>query len=272
MKLCLDSMTVTNTEPVDLIYAAKSAGFDLVSLWVQPPPIFPLQLVTPEKVQACKHALAATGLSVGPLEVFNLTSAEAIKGYRPALEFGAQLGAKTASAINVGKTDPQEVADLFALLAELARECGLGVTLEPLSMFATSTLAQARDAIRAAGVDAGIVLDAIHLVRKGGTLNDVRAMEPGLIRHIQLCDGKFPMTPEQVRYEASYERLYPGDGDFPLVELLSEAPMDISWGIEAPSLRRAKAGISAEMQAKEAISAMRRTIDRILAAKNNQSP
>jgi len=96
-------------------------------------------------------------------------------------------------------------------------------------------------------------------------------MEHGLIRHIQLCDGKFRLTPEQVRYDASYERLYPGDGDFPLVELLSEAPMDISWGIEAPSLRRASAGISAEMQAKEAMSAMRRTIDQILAARITQS-
>jgi hypothetical protein len=37
MKLCLDSLTLTNTVPEDLIYAAKSAGFDLVSLWVQPP-------------------------------------------------------------------------------------------------------------------------------------------------------------------------------------------------------------------------------------------
>jgi len=131
-------------------------------------------------------------------------------------------------------------------------------------MFETSTLAQARDIIRAARVDAGIVLDVFHLVRKGGTVADVRAIEPGLIRYIQLCDGAASVSAEQMRYEASYERLYPGDGDFPLVELLSDASTDIAWGIEAPSRRRADSGMSAEAQAKEAIAAMRRTVGQIL--------
>ena len=270
MKLCLDSLTVTNTEPVDLIRAAKNAGFDLVSLWVQPPPIFPLQLVTSAKASACRAALSETGIGVGPLEVFDLTSAVVIKSYRPALELGAQLGAKTASAINVRNTDPVAVGELFAQLAELAGEYGLGVTLEPLAMFETSTLAQARDVIHASRVDAGIVLDVFHLVRKGGTLADVRAIEPGLIRYIQLCDGPASVSPEQMRYEASYERLYPGDGDFPLVELLRDASIDIAWGIEAPSRRRADSGMSAEAQAKEAIAAMRRTVGQILAAKKEQ--
>jgi sugar phosphate isomerase/epimerase len=203
------------------------------------------------------------------LEVFDLTSAEAIKTYRPALELGAELGAKTASAINVHNADPVAVSELLAQLAELAGEYGLGVTLEPLAMFETSTLAQARDIIRAARVDAGIVLDAFHVVRKGGTIADVRAIEPGLIRHVQLCDGAAWVPPERVRYEASYERLYPGDGDFPLTELLNDAPTDISWGIEAPSQLRADRGVSAEMQAKEAITAMHRIVDPILRAKKN---
>lgn len=254
---------------VDLIRSAKSAGFDLVSLWVQAPPIFPLQLVTQAKAKACAAALAETGIRVGPLEVFVLSSAEAVKSYRPALELGAQLGAKTASAINIHNADPVEVSELLAQLAELAGEYGLGVTLEPLAMFETSTLAQAREIIRAARVDAGIVLDAFHLVHKDATAADVRAMEPGLIRHVQLCDGALPVTQEQMHYEASYERLYPGDGVFPLVELLSEAPTDVSRGIEAPSRRRAESGVSAEMQAKEAMTAMRRIIDRIPAAKQS---
>jgi sugar phosphate isomerase/epimerase len=238
-----------------------------VSLWVQPPPIFPLQLVTQAKAKACAAALAETGIAVGALEVFDLSPAAAIQSYRPALELGAQLGAKTASAINVRNPDPVEVSDLFAQFAELAGEYGLGVTLEPLAMFETSTLAQARDIIRTARVDGGIVFDVFHLVRKGGTVADVRAIEPGLIRYIQLCDGVASVaSPEAMRYEASYERLYPGDGVFPLVELLRDAPTNIAWGIEAPSRRRAESGMSAEMQAQEAMAAVRRVIDKIPAA------
>jgi sugar phosphate isomerase/epimerase len=267
MKLCLDSLTLCDTEPVSLVHSASKAGFDLVSLWVQPPSIFPLQLVTPPKADACRSALAETGMRVGPLEVFDMSSAAAVKSYRPALELGAQLGAQAASAINVRNPDPAEVSELFAQFAELAGEYGLGVTLEPLATFATSTLAQARDIVRASRVDAGIVLDVLHLVREGGTVADVRAMEPGLIRYIQVCDGAASLSPEERRIEASYERLYPGEGVFPLVELLTDAPTDISWGIEAPSRRRAASGMSAEMRAQEAMAAVRRLLDQLSAAK-----
>jgi sugar phosphate isomerase/epimerase len=239
----------------------------MVSLWVQPPPIFPSQLVTQANAKACAAALAETGIVVGALEVFDLSPGANIESYRPAIELGAQLGAKTASAINVRNSDPVEVSGLFAQFAELAGEYALGVTLEPLAMFETSTLTQARDIIRTARVDAGIVFDVFHLVRKGGTVADVRAMEPGLIRYIQLCDGV--ASPEAMRYEASYERLYPGDGVFPLVELLSNVPTNVTWGIEAPSRRRAESGMSAEMQAQEAMAAMRRIIDKIPAAKRS---
>jgi sugar phosphate isomerase/epimerase len=270
MKLCLDSLTVGDTEPVDLIRCASIAGFDLVSLWVQPPSIFPLQIVTQAKTRACLAALAETGIAVGPLEVFILGSSAAIRSYRPALELGAQLGARTASAINLQNTDPVAVSELFAQFAEFAREYGLGVTLEPLARFATSTLAQARDIIRASRVDAGIVLDAHHLVRVGGTVADVRAVEPGLIRYIQVCDGPASLPPEESRLEATYERLYPGEGVFPLVELLRDAPTDIAWGIEAPSRRRAANGMTAEMQAKAAMTSVRRLINQIAVANQNQ--
>jgi sugar phosphate isomerase/epimerase len=269
MKLCLDSLTVGNTEPVSLIHSARSAGFDLVSLWVQPPSIFPLQLVTQDKAKACVAALAETGMRVGPLEVFDMGSADAVESYRPALELGARLGAKTASAINVRNRDCVAVSEIFARFTELAGEYGLGATLEPLATFATSTLAQARDIVRAARVDAGIVLDVLHLVREGGTDADVRAMEPGLIRYIQVCDGAASLSQEERRIEASYERLYPGEGVFPLVELLSDAPTNISWGIEAPSRRRATGGMSAQMQAREAMAAVRRLIDQLPAAKKS---
>jgi sugar phosphate isomerase/epimerase len=265
MIVCLDSLTVSNTEPVNLIRAARSAGFDWVSLWAQPPSIHPLQLVTTAKAQTCLSALAETGIQVGPLEVFDLGSAEAVQGYRPALELGARLGAKTASAINVRNVDAAAVSAHLAQFTATAREYGLGVTLEPLHRFATATLAQARDIIRASSANVGIVVDAHHLVRVGGTAADLQALEPGLIRYIQVCDGPASVTPDEQRVEATFERLYPGEGAFPLVELLRDAPLDIPWGIEAPSRRRATKGESAEVQAKAAMEAVRRLVQAIKA-------
>jgi len=263
MLLSLDCMTLTNTKPVDLIRSARSAGFDLVSLWLQPPSPFSLQLVTPSMEKECAGALSDTGIRVHALEAFDLRSVDVVRSYLPALELGARLGATTAVAINMRNPDVAEVIDAFALFAEIAGQCGLGVNIEPVAICQTSTLAQARDIILAAGVDAGIVLDIYHLMRVAGTADDIRAIGPGLIRHVQVNDGVASPSRETIFIEAAKERPYPGDGVFPLVELLSAAPANISWGVEAPSLRRNEHGMSAQMQAQEAMSAMRRLLQKI---------
>jgi len=267
MRLSLDCMTLTNTAPVDLIRGAGSAGFDLVSLWLQPPSPFALQLVTPALEKECARALADTGIRVHALEAFDLRSVDIVRSYLPALELGARLGATTAVAINMRNPDFAEVTDAFALFAEMAKQRGLGVNIEPVAICQTATLTQARDIIRAANVDAGLVLDIYHLVRVAGTADDIRAVEPGLIRHVQINDGVASPSKETIFIEAAKERPYPGEGVFPLIELLSAAPTTISWGIEAPSLRRHESGVSAQMQAGEAMTAMRRLLQKIDAAK-----
>jgi hypothetical protein len=68
---------------------------------------------------------------------------------------------------------------------------------------------------------------------------DVHALDPRLIWHVQLCDGTAEVSPQGASYDASYERLYPGGRRVPFVDLFRDAPTDISWGIEAPIVRRA---------------------------------
>lgn len=57
--------------------------------------------------------------------------------------------------------------------------------------------------------------------------------------------------------EAVCERLYPGDGHFPLLDYLRAAPRDMPLGIECPSLSRTQAGTSALDQAREGIAKMK---------------
>jgi sugar phosphate isomerase/epimerase len=211
----------------------------------------------------CLAALSDTGIRVQALEVFDLTSAHDIESYYPALEMGARLGAKAAVAINARNPDRAEVSDLLAAFFELAAECGLGVNVEPIALCPTSTLAHARDLIYAARVDVGIVLDIYHLVRARGGAPEIRAIQPGLIRHVQINDGVASPSAETIYIEATEERPYPGDGVFPLTELLSATPSNIPWGIEAPSRRRAESGMSAESQAKEAWAALRQVINSV---------
>ena len=82
-------------------------------------------------------------------------------------------------------------------------------------------------------------------------------MAPGAIRYLQLCDGPIPQPAEIAKTEAVGERLYPGDGDFQLIDFLRAAPRDVIVGAECPSISRAQSGVSAIDQAREGLRKMR---------------
>lgn len=260
-KLSLDSLTVTDTKPQDLIRAAGATGFDTVSLWVQAPALFPSPLATRDSEAECARLLADNGLEVISLECFDLHSAEAVEAYRPALELGARLGGKAALAINYSNGDAAHTADVLAKFAEAAREFGLGVNLEPVAGGKSPRLAQALAIIRASGADVGICLDPHHVFRSGDTVADVAAVEPGLIRYVQICDGPLVQPAAIAATEAVCERAYPGDGEFPLLDFLRAAPRDTPLGMECPSLSRAQAGRNAQAQGEEGIAKIRRIIE-----------
>ncbi|MEZ5736229.1 MAG: sugar phosphate isomerase/epimerase [Novosphingobium sp.] len=259
-QLSLDCLTLTDTSPPDVIRSAAAAGFDLVSLWVQPPPMYPAAQTTPDHIRECTALLADTCVQVWSLEVFDLVSEDALESYRPALELGAQLGGKAALAYQLTNSDHGHAAELLAAFTEIAGEYGLAVNFEPVAMGQTATLAQARDLIRASGADVGIMFDAWHLIRSGCGIDELRAIEPELIRYVQINDGLATIPDEQMIPESIGERLYPGAGEFPLAELLRACPRDVPWAIETPSLRRASAGMTAKAQAREAMAALQMLI------------
>lgn len=263
-KLALDSLTLTDTEPMEALRAADAAGFDIVSLWVQAPALYPSPLLTAEKEEECARILADTHLAVVTLEVFDLHSFEAVETYRDALGRGARLGAKTALTINFSNPDRAQTTDILAKFAETAAEYGLGVNLEPIAGGQTSTVKQGAEMIAASGADVGITFDPWHLIGSGGGLTDLENLDMSLIRYVQLCDGPLPIPEAMISLGAVTERQYPGEGQFPLLEMLRLLPRDVPVGIECPSLRRAQAGTSPLDQAREALSAMRRTLAQVI--------
>lgn len=254
--LSLDCLTLTDTPPDELVRAAASAGFDLVSLWTGVP-VFPRQGVTRHNRDAVAAALAETGIGVHVLEVFDLASDEALESYRPALEIGAGLGGKSATVINFSNPDRADVVRLLRRFAAIAGEYGLGVGIEPIVVGKTRTLAEGAALIADAGVDAGLTFDFLHLVRSGGSAKDVRAIDPALIRYVQVCDGMLSVPPQQVLTEGTLSRLLPGSGEFPIAELLAAAPAEAIVGVECPDLAKLQAGATPEELAKNAMRALR---------------
>jgi len=255
-RLSLDCLTLTDTAPEDLIRSAFNAGFDLVSLWAHSPGIYPKQQLTQASAIRCAALLADTGVTVHAIEAVDIASSEAVLAARPAIDLGAMVGAKAVVAYHHVNPDRMQAADALARLAEEAEQRGMEVVLEPVAMGHTRTPAAARDLIRDAGVDAGILFDTYHFTRAGGTLADIAGVEPSLIRRVQINDGLVHVPESEWLSETVGERLYPGQGEFPLVDLLRALPADVPWAIESPSLRRMRAGISPEAQAAEAFAAL----------------
>ena len=263
MRLSLDCLTLTDTDPLDHIVAAGRAGFELVSLWAASESAYPRQVLTAGRLADCRQALADHGVAVHTLEAFNLSSESDIEAFRPGLEMGAGLGARLALAYHHGNPDRTHVAELLALFAETARDYGLGVVLEPVNVGDTRTLAEGVAMIRASGSDAGLLFDTYHLIRTGGTPADLDAVPPGLIRYVQINDGPLQIAQDEILAEVMGERLYPGLGEFPLEDMMSRISTDIPWAIEAPSLRRAGQGMSPLDQARECMASLEGLLARL---------
>jgi len=258
--LGLDCLTLLDADPAALIRVASEAGYAEVSLWVQPPVLPGGTLAGPDAEAGIRRALADTGVALGNLEVFNINGDKPIADYEPALAFGAGLGARSATAIDYGPARA-DIADRFAQFCALARRHGIEPLLEPIAMGATRTVRDGLALIDASAADARIVLDMHHFVRTGCSINDLPQEGARRIGYVQICDGPAVIPAEQADAESTEERLYPGDGDFPIPAILRAVPRDIPWAVEAPSRSRRMRGLSPLDRAREAMAATRRVID-----------
>lgn len=213
------------------------------------------------------RAISDSGVVLGNLEVFNLNGDTPIAEYEWTLAFGADLGARSASAINFGPARP-DIAERLAAFHDLCRRHGLKTYLEPISMGATRTVHEGVDLIRAAGVDARLVVDFVHLLRTGGSAKDLASIAPDYIGYVQVCDGPATIADDEIGDEAAANRLYPNEGDFPLFEILSAVPSDAVLGVETPNRRRLDRGLSPRERAREAFQAMTDIVTKVEIARD----
>jgi sugar phosphate isomerase/epimerase len=93
-----------------------------------------------------------------------------------------------------------------------------------------------------APANAGILVDALHLSRSGGSPADLANYDPSLFSYMHLCDAPgTPPPPDGLRAEARGERLYPGDGELWLSAFVAAFPPGTPAAIEAPTKRHAAA-------------------------------
>jgi sugar phosphate isomerase/epimerase len=243
--LSLAHFTVIDADPVTLIDAGVAGGFDTVGLRIVPP--LPTDTIIPvigdlPLQRRIKERMADTGIRILDVEAIWLTPQTDVAALEPALALGAELG---AGYVLVVGHDP----DWGRLSANLARLCeaadtnGLRVMLEFIPYSHVRTVAEAHRLLTdVAPANAGILVDALHLSRSGGSSADLANYDPSLFSYMHLCDAPgTPPPPDGLRAEARGERLYPGDGALWLSAFVAAFPPGTPAAIEAPTKRHAAA-------------------------------
>ena len=252
-----------DARPLDLIEAARDAGYDGLGLRLHPSPKLPYHPVVGDAplIRDMKHALSDAKLQVLDIYTFYLEPATQLDDFMPALALGAVFGAGYA-LVQGADPDWSRLVDNFAGFCERARRFGLAASLEFVPQRDLATLAQARRLIDESGQpNAVICVDPLHLARGGGTPADLRRIDPRLLPYIQFSDGVLAAGEPDLALAKRVgigERRLPGQGTLPLAELLDVVPDDLPLSIEVPRL--AGASLMDVAWARTVIEATRRFI------------
>jgi sugar phosphate isomerase/epimerase len=266
--LSLAPLTVLDADPISLIEAAAEASFDAVGLRLVPP--LPTDSIVPivgnlPLQRAIEARSRNTGVRIFDIEAIWLMPHTNIADLLPALDLAAALGAGYVSSVG-HDADWSRLRDNFGDLCVAARERGLRVMLEFIPYARCASLAEAHRLLLAVSqVNAGLLVDALHLSRSGGNPADLAGYDGSLFSYMHLCDApERPPAAEQLRDEAREGRLYPGEGELWLTDFLAAFPAGTPIAIEAPT--RLRHQLPPKERAKLAMTATRRLLASMSAA------
>jgi len=260
-KLALHQITMMEGGPEGLVRFAAETGLDRVCLFTATPlnangqGMFPV--VDPASASSFKRLLREQDVRIINAEYFPVMPEREVGDYLPAITLAAELGAKRL-VTHIHDTDSQRAEDQLSMLCTMASEHGLEVGLE-FTGFAggCNSLASAVALHRRMNhSNLTIAIDALHLFRTGGTLEQLEALDPVIIGYAQLCDGPDSHTSDDYLAEAM-NRMIPGEGVFPLRDLVALLGPHVDIDIEVPT-HAVVTGSDARAWAHRAVAASRR--------------
>jgi len=259
--LALDHLTVADTTPSQLVDVAARVDARAICLFMEPMDVLPrmpqfaLYGDTPERRET-RARMDDLGVSLDIAYPFTLAGRTDVDRFAPALETAAYL---RAGAVNVLAYDrePARRMEKFAAFCALASSFGLGTVLEFYPLSQVRSLAQAIALVRDTGSAAGINVDLLHLIRSGGSIAELATAPAELIRYAQLCDGPKWFDPLHWDYEASSQRLLPGEGVFDLAAFTAALPAGCRVSVELPRDVAITAGVPIVDRARLAMQRVR---------------
>ncbi len=250
--------------PVGLVSIAAEAGCDGVCIFTHIPAnvdkaLFPV-VDEGNKAELLK-AMRDRDIAVSNVEFFPITADAEIADFCHGLALGAELGAARA-VCHIHDTNSDRAVDTLGKLADLAAKYGLDLGLEFMGMTAgCRSLDHAAWFVdQVARPNLGIAIDMLHLVRTGGTVADVAALDSRYFSYAQICDGRGLHISSDYMGEALGREL-PGDGDFPVQAIIEALPLCCPLDIEVPCSKLAERNVSMNEWVREAISRSRELIN-----------
>lgn len=231
MPLVLAAGSMLDHSPTTMIDAAAAAGFDGVGLRISNPAAASHSV---GDVAAVRRHAHDSGIAVHDVEVVRIgTDHEA----GALVERAAEIGAASLLVVSDASDRADTVAGVAALV-ELARPLGVEVALEYMAWTDPTGPLDAVTVARQTGCR--VVVDVLHHVRVGATVDDLRAVvESGTLGWLQICDAQL-QPPADLIHEARHRRLAPGDGGLPLAELLSCISPHVTVSVEVQNDALAK--------------------------------
>ncbi|WP_038182341.1 TIM barrel protein [Vibrio rhizosphaerae] len=238
--LALAHLSVLNVPPLELVSLAAKVGFSDIGLRLYPAFSGSIFYELPEGSAQCRdmqRRLSDEGIGVNDIEFIGIGENFNPSDLQGLLDTAGALGAKR---LYVCGDDPDQtrLIDNYARLCELAAPYDLYVELEYMAWRAVKNFEDAFDVVTAAGQsNGGMLIDALHLFRTGGTVQDI-LRAPDFIHSIQLCDAiaeQCPATSEDLLQEARSGRLAPGQGSLPLKSLLTTLADGTAISLEVPT-------------------------------------
>jgi len=257
----LAALTILDAGPIGQIEAAAQAGWRSVGLRLNP--LLPTDMAVvghPGREAEVSRLMARHQMALLEIGVFPIKAGMDVAGLEPALAFAQKFSARFV-VCPVEDFAADRRVETFARLADLCARHSLDALVEFNPYSACRGLGEALAIVAAARrPNAGLVIDALHLSRSGGSPRDLAGVDPALLKLAHFCDAPAfepgAKSADEQRRESRTARLLPGEGALPLRDLLDALPAECPISVEAPSARLA--GLTATERARETLIATER--------------
>jgi len=265
-RIGVDYISLIGISPLGMITAAADAGCHNISLILTRPDYNPdeypwFSLIDDAALRReTVTCLRDRDVSIALVDGFAVYPDQPTENHRQAFEILAELGVRRVNTVSFDE-DWSRMIDKTAEIVAMAREYDVTVTIESCPMLTVKTLAQALEVISAVNLpNFKLLIDTMHITRSGES-GDIARLDPMLIDYVQISDGPLSV-PDPLNYmnEAMNERMVPGTGEMPLVEMIRAMRRDIIVSIEVPMRSLKEAGMSETERVRLAVEGARKVV------------